>query len=211
MAEKFLTFCQHYGFAGIIVVTLAIVITFFVKQPIKAFAKKWAMQNSESQTTITQWIPAIPLVICFIGGLLVEWGKEGWGAALFSDTFDWTNAILFTFGTWSVSISINDVGGLFLKTMTAKTIKKSADGRDSKVAEATQAMAASALTEADKAKLAEQLAKEEAKKAKEEARLQAQMEELNKKMASLQTAKDQLAATVSKSETSTSDSKPRVL
>lgn len=208
MAEKFLTFCQNYGFVGLLVVVLSIVITFFVKQPIKAFAKKWAMMNSESQTTITQWIPAIPLLICFIGGLLVEWGHEGWGTALFKNTFDWTNTMLFTLGTWSFSISVNDVGGLFLKTMTSKSIKKNADGRDAKVLEATTAMAASALTESDKAKLAEQVAKEQAKKAKEEARLQAQMAELNKKMASLQTAKDQLTATAT--ATATSD-QPRVL
>lgn len=174
--DSFLSFLKTYGFYGLLVAVIAFAGTALVKIPIKKWAEKYATKNGLDKSVITKWISMIPLVICFIGSMLVEWGNEGWGNAITLPTFNWTHTCVFAIACWTASVASFNIIGDFRNASVTKEIKKNANSKIAEVAKAQQIIANSAITEKDLAKQAQKEAEAKAKAEEQKARLLAKAE-----------------------------------
>lgn len=192
--DQLLTFLQEYGIIGLTILSASFSGTFLIKYPLKKFAEKFALKNGVDKVIITVWFSFIPIIIAFIGSILHEWGKEGWGNAILQSSFGWTPVMVETLAIGMTSIGMYDILCNVKKVITSNAIKKNADETSKEVQDAYATLSKSAITEADRKKTEEKLKKLQAKQEKAEKARLAQVERLKAQLAQIEGATTTSAA-----------------
>lgn len=186
--NQFMEFLQEYGIIGLCILLVSFFGSFAIKYPLKKLAEKYALKNGCDKSVITVWFSFIPVIIAFIGAILHEWGKDGWGNAIVSDAFSWTHVMVETIAIGMTSIGMYDILCNVKKVISSNAVAKNADESSQAVQQAYQTLADSATTESDKKKAEKKLQKLQAKKNKiEQARL-AQIEKLRAQLSAIEQA-----------------------
>lgn len=199
--DQFVNFLQEWGIFGLVILVASYGITALVKIPLKKVAEKYALKNGVDKSVITLWFALIPIVIAFIGSIFHQWGKAGWGSAIASPEFSWTDVMVETFAIGMTAIAIYEIYGNVKKAFTSKAIKADADATNQAVKEAYKTLEESAVTEADKVKTQKKIAKLQARQEKAEKAKLEQIQKLEAQLSSLKTLKVDNVATTEKAET----------
>lgn len=192
--DQFVQFLQDWGIFGLVILVTSYGLTAVIKIPLKRVAEKYALKNGVDKSVITLWFALIPIVIAFIGSILHQWGKAGWGAAIASPKFSWTDVMVETFAIGMTAIAIYEIYGNVKKAFTSKAIKADADATNQAVKEAYKTLEESAVTEADKAKTKKKIEKLQARQEKAEKAKLEQIKKLEAQLSSLKVVKADIEA-----------------
>lgn len=187
--DQFVNFLQECGIFGLVILIASYGITAIAKIPLKRVAEKYALKNGVDKSVVTLWFALIPIVIVFIGSILHQWGKAGWGSAIASPEFSWTDVMVETFAIGMTAIAIYEIYGNIKKAFTSKAIKADADSTNKAVKEAYKTLEESAVTEADKAKTKKKIEKLQARQEKAEKAKLEQIKKLEAQLSSLKVLK----------------------
>lgn len=187
--DQFVNFLQEWGIFGLVILIASYGITAIAKIPLKKVAEKYALKNGVDKSVVTLWFAFIPIVIAFIGSILHQWGKAGWGSAIASPQFSWTDVMVETFAIGMTAIAIYEIYGNIKKAFTSKAIKADADSTNKAVKEAYKTLEESAVTEADKAKTKKKIEKLQARQEKAEKAKLEQIKKLEAQLSSLKVLK----------------------
>lgn len=192
--DQFVQFLQEWGVFGLVILIASYGITAIAKIPLKKVAEKYALKNGVDKSVVTLWFALIPIVIAFIGSILHQWGKAGWGATIASPEFSWTDVMVETFAIGMTAIAIYEIYGNIKKAFTSKAIKADADSTNKAVKEAYKTLEESAVTEADKAKTKKKIEKLQARQEKAEKAKLEQIKKLEAQLSSLKVVKADIEA-----------------
>ncbi len=203
--NQFLEFLQEYGIVGLCILCASFFGSFLIKYPLKKLAEKFALKNGCDKAIITVWFSFIPIVIAFIGAILHEWGKDGWGASILTEQYSWTHVMLETLAIGMTSIGMYDILCNIKKVISSNAINKNADETNQAVQQAYATLSESAVTESDRKKAEKKLQKLQAKKAKIEQERQAQIEKLRAQLSAIEKSAVEADSTESEATASESD------
>lgn len=192
--DQFVQFLQDWGIFGLVILVTSYGLTAVIKIPLKRVAEKYALKNGVDKSVVTLWFALIPIVIAFIGSILHQWGKAGWGSAIASPEFSWTDVMVETFAIGMTAIAIYEIYGNVKKAFTSKAIKADADATNQAVKEAYKTLEESAVTEADKAKTKKKIEKLQARQEKAEKAKLEQIKKLEAQLSSLKVIKTDIEA-----------------
>lgn len=169
--DSIIQLLTDYGIGGVVTIIVAMVVTQFVKYPLKDWAER---KFPNRKTIVTKWLFSIPVFLSFVGSLLTIYGQGGWGGYICSPDFDWGRVVAMTISCAGIALGAYSVGETFVKDKTTAQVEKLAAAGDEAAAASLEA--ANAKAKADKEAVA---------KAKENDKVSKQIQKLQEKLAKL--------------------------
>ena len=122
LVDGFSKLSSEDGTTAAVIIVAICILTYFIKQPIKNYAVKWALkgtaENPRDKVSITVWIALIPLLLSFIASFFLSFYSVGWV---------WAKINVYGVLAMTVSIFGSAIGGYEIVDSVYKAIKSQAE------------------------------------------------------------------------------------